>query len=432
MLRDIVSKQKGDKDRLLSLSYVEREKIKKAKEWLDSDLIKVVLGPRMAGKSVFSLMLLNGLDFLYFNFDDEGLPVRKEFDYDGLMKELHFAYGKTKIILFDEIQNLPKWELFVSRLHREGYNMILTGSNANLLSRELATALTGRHIPIEIMPFNFQEFLKAKNYAMSLDKMSLPEEKAKLLKLAHNYFLSGGFPEVVVKELDSGGYLSVLFDSLLFKDVVKRHKVKLSEQIGNLGAYLMNNAANLYSLRKLTNALGFNSGITLEKYLRYLIDAYLVFSLRCYSVKVGKRIKSPQKIYAVDNGFITAKAVQHSPDSGKLFENFVFMELVKRGLKPNQDLFYYKTRNDREVDFVLKEGIKVQELIQAAYGAKDELTEEREIKALLEASGELGAEKLTVLSWDEEKELEKNGKTIFFTPFWKWATVGWLKQKQKN
>src|SRR3990167_8983454 len=164
MLNNIVLKQKLEKDHLLSLPYVVRTKDPFGKKWLDSNLIKVVLGPRRAGKSVYSLMLLKDRPFMYFNFDDEVLASLDGIATDELMKELHAAYGNVKTILFDEIQNLPSWELFANRLHREGYNLVLTGSNAQLLSKELATHLTGRHMPIEILPFNFNEFLLAKKF----------------------------------------------------------------------------------------------------------------------------------------------------------------------------------------------------------------------------------------------------------------------------
>ena len=167
MLKNIVLKQKQEKERFLPLPFIERTKAEEAKKWLSSDLIKVVLGPRRAGKSVFSLMLLKNRPFMYFNFDDESLASMGGVSTDELVKELHAVYGNTKNILFDEIQNLPNWELFVNRLHREGYNLMLTGSNARLLSMELATALTGRHIPIEILPFNFKEFLRGKHFQIS-------------------------------------------------------------------------------------------------------------------------------------------------------------------------------------------------------------------------------------------------------------------------
>ena len=164
----------------MSLPYVERTQEIRAQKWMSSDLIKVILGPRRAGKSVFALMLLKDQSFAYFNFDDESLPGEEKIDLDELLSELKQVYGDTKYIFFDEIQNLPNWELFVNRLHRSGYNLVLTGSNASLLSKELATHLTGRHIPIEILPFSFQEFLKAKSYELDADKLALPDEKAKL------------------------------------------------------------------------------------------------------------------------------------------------------------------------------------------------------------------------------------------------------------
>jgi predicted AAA+ superfamily ATPase len=420
MLKDIVLNQKLQKEQLLAFAYIERTKEPLAKKWLDSNLIKVILGPRRAGKSVFSLVLLMDRPFMYFNFDDEVLSSAGGIETHELMKELHAVYGQIKTVLFDEIQNLSGWELFVNRLHREGYNIVLTGSNAHLLSRELATHLTGRHMPIEILPFDFKEFLKSKKFEINSEYISLPQQKGHLLNLMENYMINGGFPEVSVNNVDPRDYLGVLFDSLLFKDVVKRHKVKFSTQIGNLGSHLINNFASLYTIRKLLEILNLKSASTTEKYIKYLEEAYLVFSLLRYSPKSIQRIKSPRKIYVVDNGFVSAKAVQHSPDKGKLMENLVFTELVKRGIKPNRDLFYYKTRNDREVDFVIKNGAEVTELIQVCYESISVDVEQRETKALLEACGELKAKKLIVLTWDEKREFKKDDVVINFVPLWEW------------
>ena len=420
MLKATVYKQKQDRDRLLSLPYVERTKEKDAQKLMFSDLIKVILGPRRAGKSVFALMLLKAHNFAYFNFDDESLPGEEKIDLDELMTELKLAYGDTKYILFDEIQNLLNWELFVNRLHRAGYNLVLTGSNASLLSKELATHLTGRHIPIEILPFNFSEILKAKQYEVTPDKLSLPDEKAKLLEYMTQYMTSGGYPEVVTKGVDPRGYLDVLFDAVLFKDVVKRHNVRFSEQIAGLGSYLINNVSGQYGSKKLANILGFKSQVTLEKYVGYLTEAYLIFPLIRHSTKAGIRIRSSKKTYVVDNGFVTAKAVQHSPNTGKLMENLVFTELVKKGNQPGRELFYYKTRNDREIDFVLKKGYQVMELIQVCYDITDADVEQREVKALVEAGKELNVSKLTVLTWNEKRTVEKDNMTIQFRPLWEW------------
>jgi len=422
MLKATVFKQKEDKERLLLRPYIQRTKEKDVQKWVSSDLIKVILGPRRAGKSVFALMLLKGQDFAYFNFDDESLPGEEKIDLDELLSELKQAYGDTKYILFDEIQNLPNWELFVNRLHRAGYNLVLTGSNASLLSKELATHLTGRHIPIEILPFDFKEILKAKQYEYSTEKMLLPDEKAKLQGYITQYMTNGGFPEVVTKDVEPRGYLDVLFDAVLFKDVIKRHKVRFSKQIDNLGSYLINNISSQYTARKIASVLAFKSDVTVAKYLDYLIEAYLIFSLDRHSTKTTMRLRSPKKTYVVDNGLVTAKAVQHSPNSGKLMENLVFMELVKRGMQPNRELFYYRTRNDREIDFVIKNGYEVVELMQVSYEATSQDIEEREVKALVEAGEELTVTRLTVITWNEKREVKKDGKTIQFIPLWEWLT----------
>ncbi len=420
MLKDTILSQKWQKEQLLEIKYIPRTNDQVGRKWLDSNLIKVVLGPRRAGKSVFSLMLLKSRPFMYFNFDDESLVSADGINTGDLMKELHAAYGETKTVLFDEIQNLPNWELFVNRLHREGYNLILTGSNARLLSKELATHLTGRHMPIEILPFDFKEFLRGKNFIIGPEFSSLPQKRGELLKLAEEYLLNGGFPEVVINRADPKDYLEVLFDALLFKDVVKRHKVRFSMQIGSLGSHLMNNFASFYTVRKLMEILNLKSATTTEKYIDYLEEAYLIFSLLRYSPKSVERIKSPKKVYAVDNGLIGAKTIQHSPDLGRLMENLVFTELIKRGVKPNMEIFYYKTRNNREVDFVLKKGTQIVELIQVCYEINNPEVEARETKALIEAGDELRTNNLTVLTWDDKREIKKDGKVINFKPLWEW------------
>jgi len=420
MIKEIVLKQKFEKEHLSELEYVEREKLEPAKKWINSDLVKVILGPRRAGKSVFAFMLLRNSQFMYLNFDDEALLRLNPVDTDELMKELHSVYGNVKTIFFDEIQNLPNWELFVNRLHRLGYNLIITGSNAKLLSKELSTILTGRHIPIEIMPFNFKEFLKAKKFKIDYESVSVPQKRGELLNLINDYLIYGGFPEIVVKGFDPKEYLSILFDSVLFKDVVKRYKVRHSGLISDLASYLINNFSNYYTLRKLQKTLSFKSISTVEKYIDHLKEAYLIAQLKRFSYKAKKRIKSSKKIYVIDNGYIYAKAIQYSPDKGRLIENLVFTELLKRGFKANANLFYYKTRNGREVDFITKKDLSIAKLIQVSYETANIDTLDREIKSLIEASDELKAKDLAILTWDEERIIEKKSKVIQLIPIWKW------------
>ena len=183
---------------------------------------------------------------------------------------------------------------------------------------------------------------------------------------------------------------------------------------------MINNVSSQYGAKKLANVLGFKSQVTLENYLGYLTEAYLIFPLRRHSTKAGMRLRSSKKTYVVDNGFVTAKAVQHSPNTGKLMENLVFTELVKKGNQPGRELFYYKTRNDREIDFVLKNGYQVVELIQVCYDMTAPDVEQREIKALTEAGKELNVNKLSVLTWNEKRAVEKDRMTIHFKPLWEW------------
>jgi hypothetical protein len=418
MIKENLKKQKNEMEALLQKPYIERNKTADAKKQVLSDLVKVVIGPRRAGKSVFTAHLFKDKKPAYVNFDQEDLARLN--NYDDLIKELHALYGENKYLLFDEIQNLPNWELFINRLHREGYNILLTGSNAKLLSHELATSLTGRHIPIEILPFSFKEFLKAKNFIFKKEEMVLPAVKGKLLNYLENYLVNGGFPELVIKNLEPKGYLDILLDSLIFKDIVKRHNLRLSQKIYDLEIYLLNNFSSEFSYNKLSRQLGFKSVATVEKYLNYLEEAYLVYPLSRYSHKAGARLSSPKKAYLVDNGYIAAKAVQFSNNNGKLLENLVFSELLKAGYQSNHNLFYYKTRNDKEVDFVLREGLSVKTLIQVAYRVDELGVKEREIKALVEAGEELKCEELIVLTWDYQEDAEWQGKKIKFLPVWQW------------
>ena len=417
MIKEVVIRQKKEMETLLARPYVPRSRTEYAEKFAGGELIKVVTGPRRAGKSIFSLHFLKKSAPAYANFDDERLIKLR--DYDELLKELHACYGSKKQLLFDEIQNLPGWELFINRLQRQGYNITLTGSNARLLSGELATSLTGRHVPIEILPFSFREILAAEKIEEP-GKNPSPETKGQILGLLERYLINGGFPEVAVKKLEPKGYLDTLMDSLILKDIVKRYSVRLSSQIYDLHGYLLNNFAAECSYRRLAGRLGFKSVTTLEKYIGYLEEAYLVYVLQRYSNKAAERVGTPKKIYLVDNGYIEAAGVQFSPDRGRLMENLIFGELLKAGRRPNSDLFYYKTRNGREVDFITRKGRAVDSLIQAAYDLDAPGTKEREVKALIEAGGELRCDNLSVITWDHEEVLKVSGGKIHFIPLWKW------------
>ncbi len=414
-IKEVIDSQKGEKRALLSIQYVAREQTAAVSRVVDSDLVKVITGPRRAGKSVFALMLLKEKEFGYVNFDDERLVGLA--DYDKMIEAVFQVYPNAKYLLFDEIQNLKHWELFVNRLHRRGLNLTITGSNSKLLSSELSTALTGRHIPIELLPFSVREYTNAKGMSLSEISAALPETKGKILGVLEDYLIRGGYPEVATKELDAKSYLKVLLESTLFKDVVRRYNVRYSAKIGELATYLSSDFPTEFTFTKLKNSLGFNSVSTVQNYVKYLEESFIYFVLNRYSHKLKEQLKASRKAFLVDNGFGGFESLSNK---GKLLENAVFGDLVRRGYRPNGSLFFYRTRKNREIDFVLRQDRKTRELIQVTYRF-DEKTNERETKALVEAADELNCENLLMITWDQEGEEHYSGKLIKYTPFWKWA-----------
>jgi len=422
MIRDVILQAKFEKEKLLSKSYVFREKLNFAKGFLETNLIKIITGPRRAGKSVFSILFLKDKKFAYLNFDDENLL--KVTNYDEIIKAIFEIYPESKFIFFDEIQNLEKWELFVNKLQRRGCNLVLTGSNAKLLDQELASVLTGRYVSVGIFPFSFKEFLEAKNLKAKEEYLGLPETKGRILNYLDEYLKNGGFPEVVVKGLDTKIYLETLFDAILFKDIVKRHKIRYPQKIYDLAVYLISNVCSEFSFTRIRNILGFRSTNTVQNYLQYLQEAYLFFSLNRFSFKIKEQIKTPKKIYFVDNGFIAAKGFQFSQNTGKLMENLVFIDILRRGYRLNEGVFYYKTRNGREVDFVLREGLRIKELIQICLDIENREVSKREMVSLIEASKELDCDNLLIITWDSKGEEEISSKKIKLLPLWEWLLNG--------
>ena len=406
MIRDILLIQKREFEKRVKEGYIERDiNFKKI-----GNMINVIIGPRRAGKSFFAIHMLNKLgNFGYVNFDDEKIVEIKE--YNEIIDAVNSLYNNPKNLLFDEIQNLDKWELFVNRLQRQDYNMVITGSNSKLLSKELATHLTGRHLLTSIFPFSFKEFLKLENKELTNNEI-----KEKLL-----YYLTyGGYPEPLLKKLDYKDYLSTLFNSIIYKDIVKRFKIRNVQAIEDLASYLISNISKDFSYNTLSKVTKCKSVHTIEKYLNYLEEAFIFFKLTRFSFKFKEQVASNKKIYCIDNGFIYAKAFKFSSDLGKLYENLVAVELKKLGIKKMADIYYWKNTMNEEVDFVIKQGLRVKQLIQVCYNIEDYDTKKREIRALLKASKELKCNNLLVITEDKDSREKIKNKTINYIPLWKW------------
>lgn len=407
MLKDVIINQRKERDILLSRKYLRRKTKYDADLLLKSRQIKLITGPRRAGKSTEALLMLQGKNFAYLNFDNDQLIHL--WDEDGVMQFLQEVYPGYEYLLLDEIQNLDNWHAWVSRLYRLGVNMIITGSNARMLSSEIGTMLTGRYLPIELLPFSLHEVFE---WQQDIPGM----ENASKEVLCNDYLHYGGFPETLEARPLTENYLSTLFDAIVWKDVSKRHKVRNTSDLNNLALYLISNICNPLSANLLTEELSMSSVATTRKYMTYLQEPYLFYYLPRYNNKLRLMQKAPQKIYVVDNGFIAAKAFSVSENLGRLLENQVFVELVRQGYDTEKSLFYYRSRNDKEVDFVTRKGPHIEQLIQVCYNLDNERTLRREVSALTECAGELHCDNLLILTMGEEKTIEKDGYQIKVIP----------------
>ncbi|MFH1065842.1 MAG: ATP-binding protein [Nanoarchaeota archaeon] len=405
MANDIILMQKRELEKKLQERFIERKQALKE----SGDMISVITGPRRAGKSFFAMHALK--NFGYANFDDEKLAETK--DYDDILNAISQAYGSPKCLFFDEIQNLPKWELFANRLQRQGYKLVLTGSNSNLLSMELASHLTGRHIPITLLPFSFAEFLDFKG-----KELTESEKRAGL----EQYMIYGGYPEPLVKNIDYKEYLSALLSSTIYKDIVKRHKIRKPQAIEGLALYLLSNIAREFSYNTLATLTKCKSVHSAERYLGFLEETFLFFTISRLSFSAKKSINSGKKIYCIDNGLVYAKSMSLSPDKGRLYENLVAIALKKKELNSELKVYYWKNEKQEEVDFAVKEGHNVVQLIQVCASCTD--MPERETRALIKASGELKCDNLLVITEQDESEKTISWfgmeKKIKFMPLWKW------------
>lgn len=418
MIKNIIYQQLEERDSLLKQSYVKRIDVELKAEYLKTGLIKLITGPRRAGKSVLSLQMLENVNFAYLNFDDDLLL--KYFDENAVVQALNEVYPNYNYLFLDEIQNLPNWELWVNKLYRRGINLIVTGSNAKLLSREMATSLTGRYIQITVLPFSFAEILHFYNELVTDQLTITPQKMGMMLSRLNDFLIHGGFPEIVLNPSIIKNYLSSLFDSVLLKDIMKRFKIRQSQQLYDLSNYLLTNYGNPYSYNQLKTDLNFSSVPTVQKFVGYLSEPYLFMALTKYSTKIKLQQKSPKKGYVIDNGFIHARSFELSPNYGRLLENMVFVDLLRRDYKPELDLFYYRTRNDREIDFLCRKGNNIEQLIQVCYDISNTKTLKRELDALVEASVELTCTNLLLITWDKDEVIQKSGCNIQLIPAWKW------------
>ena len=289
---------------------------------LNSKLAQVVIGVRRSGKSTLCEKVLrqNHADFAYANFDDDRLANLTTEDFDTVLDALYQLYGDFKYLFLDEMQNIDGWQLFVNRMLRQNVHLVITGSNAKLLSGELTTHLTGRYHKIELFPFSFAEMARMKNINLT----SLSVKAMALRKKALNeYLLEGGFPELL-NESDKQGYVEGLLDSIIRNDIAQRFHVRYVEVLRRLASYLMDNFCQEYSAKELSAVFGV-SDHTIDNYYSYLKEAFLLMGIHKFSYKSKERILN-EKVYVVDPAFVTDRAeTVATANLGWRLENVVFI-----------------------------------------------------------------------------------------------------------
>lgn len=416
VIRKILLDQKEEIAVFRSKKYIQRGLFTDITH-VPEDMIIVISGVRRCGKSVLAHQFFAEKNYGYVNFDDEQFLQMDASQLNDVFEILLEINPQMDYLLLDEVQNIEGWELFVNRLQRRGIRMVVTGSNAHLLSKELATHLTGRYMLFELYPFSFQEFLHYHGVQAQVNTISTAQI-AEVKRYFHDYISSGGFPLAINTEL-AKQYLRGLYGDIIERDIVKRHSIRRVNELYDLALYGLTQFGSRISFNQLQKVFDIQTPHTIKKYLSYCEDAYLLFQLSVFSFQIKKRMTSLRKIYGIDSGMINALTTQHSPNHGRLLENLVYLQCMRR----KQDIYFYVTKNGREVDFVVHEDKKIVQLIQVCYQLDNMETRTRELKALIEASKELSCDQLFVLTEDTEGEEVIQGKTVQFIPVWKWLLM---------
>jgi uncharacterized protein len=379
--------------------------------FLETGAIVVITGIRRCGKSTLLRQLsARYSDFLYINFDDDRLMDFSLSDFPGLMLVFEKTAPGIKVLFIDEIQNVAGWERFVRRIHDEGYKVFLTGSNANLLSAELGTHLTGRYTKITLYPFSFREVLHM--HSIGTDRIT-GKKKAEILAEFDRYLAGGGFPEYL--KYKDPEYLTRIYDDILYRDIISRFGIREIKGFRQLAHYLFTNVANAASYNALKKTLGFKSVVSVRDYVGFLEEAYLIFEIFRYDYSLKKQYVHEKKLYCIDTGMRNAVAFRFSDDKGRLLENLVLIELLRRG----NAVYFFK--NPKECDFITEDRGTVTGALQVCY----ELTREnrdREIGGLVSAMSAHNPGYGIILTYNQEETIMQGKTAIRVLPAWKWLT----------
>ncbi len=403
--------------------------LEKSLKLLKTNVVLAIIGVRRSGKSFLMRQTIKRLiekgekrkNILMVNFEDsrfaELKPEVLEQVFETYLESL--KPDSKPFVFLDEVHNVPKWEKWVRTMHELGKaKIVVSGSSSKLLSGELATVLTGRHLDIVVFPLSFKEFLQFENLEIKseLDKVA---KKTELNQLFNKYLEFGGFPEVVLSS-EKKQLLLTYFEDILIKDIEKRFKLRKREKLRALARFYLTNISGKISFNSVKKFLEITTN-TAEKFSSYLEEANTVFFVKKFSFKTKEQEKAARKVYCVDVGLANAVGFKFSANLGKALENIVAIELKKKeSTDPNTKTYYWGNPLHEEVDFAVKKGNSIEQLIQVCWNPNEYKTKERETKALIKASKELKCSKLLVITSNYKGEEKIKGKKIKFTPITDW------------
>lgn len=402
--------------------FINRQRYPQLSELLALPHAVVVMGVRRCGKSTLLNQFMQehfNNQFFYLNFEDERLLSFTVNDFEMLYEIFVELFGERNVFYFDEIQNIDHWEMYVRRKQESGYKFFLTGSNASLLSKEMGTKLTGRHVDLELFPFSFFEYLQFHQWDTQEFDFYDSTLRGRLYHGYIQYLQQGGFPEFI-KYLNPE-ILIQTYEDILFRDIVNRYEIKDIKSLRELALYLITNLAKPFSYTKLKNTLGFGSVNTVKNYIQYLEDSYLLFTINQFSYSLHEQAVNNKKVYVIDNGLADIISFQFSRNKGPFLENLVFLELRRR----YSDICYYKTDHHQEIDFAILQGKKIEKLIQVSDDISIEKTRKREIGALVKALSETKLDQGLLLTDHHQETLKIDNKTIIIQPVYQWLLSKW-------
>jgi hypothetical protein len=402
--------------------------LQKSLEKVKTDEIIVVSGVRRSGKSTLLLqvakhLIENGVDkknILIVNFED----YRWEKYSLKLLEEIWETYlqninVKGKVYLFlDEIHVISGWERFVRSLHEKKLATIFVSvSSSKLLSKEYATLLSGRYLQLNVFPLSFEEFLTFNNF-LPKEKVELIARRNEVLRMLNQYMETGGFPKVALTKDED--LLRLYFETIVINDVAERYKVKKIDKLRKLAVFYLTNLSNKVTFNSTSKFLDLPLH-TVERFSYYLQEAFMCFFVNAFSYSLKSQEKLPKKLYVIDTGLPHSIGFKFSEDVGRVMENVVFLQLKRDG----KEVYY---NHENEVNFVIKEDLKVEQLIQVTYASSRDEIDKREIKTLMKTSKKLKCKNLLVITWDYEDEERIKGEKIIFKPLWKWLLNKSLKE----